>query len=263
MKQLTAMSFLGLMLLLGYWLPSVWWFIHISYSSIWQWPDEFPFWNLALTTFGVSLFVGLLSTVFAYPFAIAWRVSSNFPRRLILTIMAVPLLMGLLARNYSWIGLLSSQSRFTSSSIGRFLNDNLLFSRAGVIAVMSTVVVPVAFFILLQAVRAVRQEQTDAASTLGVPHWRVIFSVIIPMTKREALLSTSYNFAVALGFFVTPRMIGGGKTDFLGNGILIFVEFGQFQKASALAVTFFLLALLPAIWIMWYALRQRQLTLGR
>lgn len=176
--------------------------------------------------------------------------------------MVLPLLMGLLARNYSWIGLLSNPGIIGSS--GRVLfGSGFLYSIGAIIVVMVCIFVPVSFFILIQGARAIRTVQIDAARTLGVPDWKIVFKVLIPLTTRAALLAFCFTFSLAVGFFVTPNMIGGGKYDFIGNAILMYVDLGSFEVASSLGVIFLGIMIIPSIGIALYALKRRKLISGR
>jgi ABC-type spermidine/putrescine transport system permease subunit I len=83
------------------------------------------------------------------------------------------------------------------------------------------------------------------------------------MTYRSASLAFGMILAMATGFFVTPRMIGGAKYDFASNAILSYIDLGHFDEASALAVLFLICMLFPLIAIVMYTLHRRKLITGR
>jgi putative spermidine/putrescine transport system permease protein len=177
-------------------------------------------------------------------------------------IMVLPLLMGLLARNYSWIGLLSNPGSI--GNIGKVLfGAKFLYSQNAVVLVMTSVFVPISYFILVQGVRSIRAVQFDAAQTLGLTDYKIVFFVMLPMTIRAAILAFGFVFAFSVGFFVTPSMLGGGNYDFIGNAILVYINFGRFEIASTISLAFLGLILAPAIVIAWYALKRRHFVSGR
>jgi len=253
---------LAAVVLAAYWVPIIWWLWDFILVKEVVFPKGLPFESLVWRTCSISFYSSAISLIAAYPFVLVWRTSGSLARRVIAALMVIPLLMGLLARNYSWIGLLTNRQLF--GQFGRwFFGDSFLFSITGVIVVMATIFMPMSFFILLQGARSVRREHIEASRSLGVNDWKTVFVVIIPMTYRAAVLALGFTFAFAVGFFVTPYMIGGGKYDFIGNAILVFVEFGQFQKASTIALAFLALMILPTIAVLLFAIRRRALVSGR
>jgi len=261
-SQSLPVGLLAVAVLFAYWLPTAWWLWGLAHSAEVSLPDGLPFWRLVWRTCFLSLLASTFSIASAYPFVLTWRMSGSMARRTITTLMMFPLIMGLLARNYSWVGMLTNRGEL--GRLGRaLLGDTLLFSSGGVVVVMATIFTPIAFFILLQGVRLVQMEQIEAARTLGLTEWRAFLFVVLPMTQRAAALTAGFTFALAVGFFVTPQMIGGGKHDFVGNAILGFVEFGRFEKASAIALAFLALMLVPALGIALFSLRRRAFLSGR
>jgi len=252
---------LGFLLLFLYWLPIVWWVGSVFVKHGFVMPSGFPFWSLTFRTIILSLIASGFSLLSAYPFVILWRLYGKFVRGVILLMMIVPLLMGLLARNYSWIGMFSG-SEISSLFNMIFFANSFLYTISSVIIVMATVFTPLSFFILLQGVSAIHPEHFEAAKTLGVSDRRILLFVFLPFTYRAALLSAGFTFAFAVGFFVTPRMLGGGKYDFFGNAVLMYVDLGRFDLASSISVIFLTLVIIPAVLISFYAIRRRKIIAG-
>ncbi|QDT43475.1 Putrescine transport system permease protein PotH [Gimesia alba] len=245
-----------------YWIPMTWWILDLLVLEGLSIP-----WNLSLgvlffRTFMLSLLCSLMSVVAAYPAVLLWRFSSGLSQKVLIVLTVLPLLMGLLSRNYSWIGLFSNETVNSVTNLLLF-GKNFLYTPAAVVVVMTSIFVPLSFFILLQGVASIRQEQIDAARTLGVSDSRILLTVVLPQTYRAAMLACSFTFALAIGFFVTPKMIGGGNVDFIGNIILLYVEIGKFNKASGIGLLFLLVFLVPGTFVTWYLFRYRQLTSGR
>jgi ABC-type spermidine/putrescine transport system permease subunit I len=226
-------------------------------------PQGLPFWSLLGRTILFSLFSSFGSIVFAYPLLLLWLVSGALIRKALFSLLVVPLVMGLLARNYSWIGMLSATTAFSSMG-GSYLGlTEVLYTPTAVVCVMACVFLPMSFFILLQGVTTIHLDQVEAARTLGLPDWRIVFKIILPLTYRAALLAFGFAFALAVGFFVTPRMVGGGKFDLMGNAILMYVNIGRFDAASSVASLFLVLLTVPLFLILLYALLRRIRVVGR
>ena len=263
--QLTAGGFLLVAVVcVAYWLPLVWWMIRYVVSTPFHLPENFPFILILRKTFLISSVAALAAIVGAYPIVLLWRFSPNRTvRHALIFVMVVPLIMGLLARNYSWIGMLSAHSAGASLGWSLLGADKLLYSTLSVYVVMACIFVPIAFFMLIQGALSVKPEHIETARTLGLPDWKIVFVVAIPQTVRAAALAFGFIFTMAVGYFVTPRMIGGGKVDFIGNAVLKYLDLGKFESASALAVVFLAAAAIPAAVVTIFAIRRRILVTGR
>ena len=248
---------------LTYWLPFVLWLVKVLVTERTSFPYDLSFWNLIYRTLWISGIVAFISVISAYPIAIIWRLSNQLLQRIIVILMIIPLVMGLLARNYSWIGMLSNRDPIYSLGFSIILGTDSLYSIETVCIVMSSVFIPIAFFMIMQGLRAILSAHIDAARTLGMSEGKIVIYIILRMGFRSAVLAFGFILALSSGFFITPRMIGGGKYDFISNAILTFVNFGQFGQASIVAVAFLCIILLPLTLIMAYSLRIRKITMGQ
>jgi len=248
----------------AYWLPLVWWMLRYVLAAPFHLPADFPVFLFLWKTFFVSTVAATAAIVGAYPIVLLWRFSPHRGvRHILIFAMVIPLIMGLLARNYSWIGMLSAHSAGASMGWSLLGGNKLLYSTPSVYLVMGCIFVPLAFFMLIQGVLGVKEEHVEAARTLGLPDWKIVFAVAIPQTFRAAALAFGFIFTIAVGYFVTPRMIGGGKVDFVGNAVLAYLSFGRFEMASALAIVFLVAVSIPAAIVTAFAIRRRIFVTGR
>jgi ABC-type spermidine/putrescine transport system permease subunit I len=237
-----------------YWLPVGWWLLRADSGARAALPTDTHFLlGVSVQTLWVSVLAAAIAVLGAYPLVVFWWLSGPLGRVVTIWLTVPPLIMGFLARNYAWIALLSGDA---SPPPMTWLSQ-YLYTRPAVVFVMSCVFVPTAFFILMQGIRSVTHGQIDTARTLGTPDWRIVSSVILPQTRRAAVLAFALIVAMGVGFFVTPHMIGGGKCDFIANVILQYINLGQFGHASRVALVFLLVMAGPVIWITRYAIRRR------
>jgi len=246
-----------------YWVPLIWWLLRYLIAEPSALPQDLPFLQLVGKTLLVSSVAALASVAGAYPLVLMWRLSGEFIKQLIVFLMVIPMVMGLLARNYSWIGMMSSNDLLPSMGWSMFGGRQLIYTQFSVYVVMSCIFVPIAFFILIQGISAVTKNHVDAARTLGLPDSKIVLFVIMPLTLRAAALAFGLTLAMSVGYFITPRMIGGGKTDFVSNAILKYVNLGDFGLASMLALSFLAVIAIPIAAIAMYAVRRRLLVTGR
>jgi spermidine/putrescine transport system permease protein len=82
----------------------------------------------------------------------------------------------------------------------------------------------------------------EAAYDLYATPFRVLTRVILPLAKPGVIAGSILVFIPALGAYVTPSILGGGKNLMLGN--LIELQFGQGRNwplGSALSLTLMLI----------------------
>jgi spermidine/putrescine transport system permease protein len=82
----------------------------------------------------------------------------------------------------------------------------------------------------------------EAAYDLYATRFKVLRKVIVPLVRPGIVAGSILVFVPALGAYVTPRVLGGGKNMMLGN--LIELQFGQGRNwplGAALAVTLLLI----------------------
>jgi spermidine/putrescine transport system permease protein len=78
----------------------------------------------------------------------------------------------------------------------------------------------------------------EAGYDLYATRFRVLRRIILPLVKPGVIAGSILVFIPALGAYVTPRVLGGGKNLMLGN--LIELQFGQGRNwplGSALSIT--------------------------
>jgi putative spermidine/putrescine transport system permease protein len=175
--------------------------------------------------------------------------------------MMVPLLTGFVARNYSWVGLLTAigSHRTPLSPLGELLD-----SRAGIVTVMAVVFVPFVYFIVSEAASHLSPPLYEASRTLGATDARAFFVITLPLLLPATLLAFALSTILGLGYFVTPHLIGGGNFPFVANGVLSRLDLGDAQGAALLGLyllaTVFILAGLVAIVRAWWLRRHEPLT---
>jgi len=201
--------------------------------------------RIYLAQIGTTLSMSLGSAIGAALLGgcVAFLAAFSRPRttRMLAFFMTLPLLVGFVARNYSWIGLLSHFYAGPLAFIGR-LQD----SAVGVLVVMSVVFTPFAYFIISQGTMRLQPEYFASARTLGATDARAFCVIALPLVLPSVGIAIGTTFILGLGYFITPQLIGGGNVPFIGNGVVrLLNDLGDVAAASRLAIALLLTVLLP------------------
>lgn len=203
-----------------------------------------------------SLLIATATTVLAlllgFPaaYAIA-KLPSNW-RTIALVLVVLPFWSNFLIRTYAWIVLLNSEGPLNQGLLATgIVNEplGLLYTREAVVAGLLYAYLPLMILPVYAAIERLDPSLIEAATNLGATRIRAFFTVTVPLTLPGVMIGAIFVFVPSLGNFIVPELLGGGKTQMVGNLIR-----DQFLKARdwpfgatlALAMIVFLVALFAA-----------------
>lgn len=171
--------------------------------------------SVFVRTFRVCLIVTVVTICASYMVTLLWVRGTRLQRTLIELCILIPFWISVLTRAFGWLALLSNKGILNTwaQSMG-FLAEPLTLVRNefGVVVGMVHFLIPFAAFPLASAMRAVDERALLAARGMGASRTRVFAQVFVPMTAPGILGAALVVFVFALGFFVTPALLGGGRS---------------------------------------------------
>jgi len=163
-------------------------------------------------TFRVSLTVTLCCLILGYPTAYVLSRVRGWGRRFLLLLVIVPYLTSFLVRTYAWMVLLGPKGVINSLLLKAGLIDTplkLLYSAVGVHVGMVHVLLPLMILPLYSVMVGIDRTLPRAAQTLGAGPLRTFFRVFLPLSLPGVRSGCVLVFLIALGFYITPAMLGG------------------------------------------------------
>ncbi|HTK01839.1 MAG TPA: ABC transporter permease, partial [Bordetella sp.] len=191
------------------------------------------------TTFSIAIQTTVFCLLLAYP--LAYWLSGLSRRRQTVTVLLVLMAYwtSSLVKNFAWIVLLgrTGMVAHVMAALGMAGGDRLLFNRPVVIFAMVHTMLPLAIVTMLPVMNQIDKRLGMAASALGADasqaFWRVFFALSLRGVASAGLLV----FIGALGFFITPTLLGSPRETMLGQFIITQInELQDWQLGSALAV---------------------------
>lgn len=171
--------------------------------------------SVFLRTFRVCLMVTVVTVCAAYMVTLLWVRGSPVQRFLIELCILIPFWISVLTRAFGWLALLSNKGILNTwaQSLGILTEPlTLVRNEFGVVVGMVHFLIPFAAFPLASAMRTVDERVLLAARGMGAGRGRVFAQVFVPMTAPGILGAALVVFVFALGFFVTPAILGGGRS---------------------------------------------------
>src|SRR5437763_11104967 len=74
------------------------------------------------------------------------------------------------------------------------------------------------------AIERVPDSYLEASADLGARSWRTISSVLLPLVLPGIVAGSIFTFSLTLGDFITPTLVGGAGSTFIGN--VVYQEVG-------------------------------------
>ncbi|MBC7646389.1 MAG: ABC transporter permease [Pseudopedobacter sp.] len=202
-------------------------------------------WTAGLTT--------VLSILLAFPLAFFIASRPEKSRYLWLTLVIVPFWTNLVIRAYAWMLLLSPESPITraASSLGLVEAGAALYPSDFAIAVgMLSTFLPFVVLPLYSSVERLDWSQVEAAQDLYGRGIRVFMHGILPQVLPGLTVAVILTFVPAMGMFVIPDLLGGGKFLLVGN--LIQQQFGSSRDWPYGAALSLVLVLLTLVGLHYY-----------
>lgn len=168
--------------------------------------------RVMLRTLRICLVVAVLTLVLAWPIAWVMARSDGLKRALLLAAVLLPLWTSVLVRTYAWMILLQRNGIANQLLQSTGLVDGplpLLYSEGAVVFAMTHVLLPFMVLPIYSALKGIPEDYVRAAGILGASGWATFREVIWPLALPGVASGTLMVFLLALGFFVTPSLIGG------------------------------------------------------
>ena len=150
-----------------------------------------------------------------YPIAALMARPGRVVAKIAVACVMIPLWTSALIRSYAWIMLLQRKGVINTvlqswGVVPRPLS--LLYTDGAVLVAMTHVLLPFMILPIYSALRAMPADLPRAALNLGAGPVRTFFEVTLPLSLPGVFAGCLLVFVMALGFYVTPALVGGPKT---------------------------------------------------
>ena len=178
-------------------------------------------------TFWIAGISTLACLVIGYPYAYLMRLATPRWAGLLLIAVLVPFWSSLLVRTYAWQVILRDTGLINSTLQGWGLIDaplDLYQTTTGVLLGMTQILLPFMVLPLFTTMARIDPELTKAAANLGASPTRAFLRVFVPLSIPGVLAGSLLVFVLALGFYITPALLGSPKDTMLSAFIATRVQ---------------------------------------
>ena len=199
------------------------------------------FWIASLTT-AVCLLIG-------FPFAYLMTVVPGRIAGVLLIAVLLPFWSSLLVRTFAWQVILRDTGIINSFLVDTGLVSEplpLIRTTTGVIIGMSHILLPFMVLPIWAVLRRIDPEYSRAAANLGASPATAFRRIVLPLSLPGVLAGCLLVFVLALGFYITPALLGGPRDQMISQLIVEQVE-RQLDWGFASAMSVLLMAATFAI----------------
>ena len=175
----------------------------------------------------ITLKIASWTTVFAilagYPIAYLLSTVKNNTRNSLVILVLMPFWTSFLVRTFAWIVLLGRHGALNELLLALGIVDapvRIIFNFTGVMIGMVHALMPLCVLTMMAVMENIDRNLVSAASTLGArggqAFWRVYFPLSVPGVAAGGMLV----FITALGFFITPALLGGARETMIVQVII-------------------------------------------
>jgi putative spermidine/putrescine transport system permease protein len=170
-------------------------------------------------TVGLAALVTITDAILAFPFAYYMaKVASRRTQTILFAAVLLPLWASYLARVYAWILILNHNGvlNWSLQSIG-LPPANIGYTNTAMWLVFSYIWLPFMIIPTYAALERVPDSLLEAAADLGARRWRAVRDVVLPLAMPGVVAGSIFTFSLTLGDYITPILVGGAGSSFIGN----------------------------------------------
>ncbi|CAN7573503.1 ABC transporter permease [Rhizobium sp. LjRoot30] len=194
------------------------------------------------------------------PFAMVAASTTGWKRQLLLGAVLLPLWTSLLVRTAAWYIILQDNGliNLTLQTLGLTSGPvPLIFNRLGVVIAMTHVLLPFMVLPIFSVLIGIPKNLMPAAASLGAPPIRAFLLVLLPLSLRGVVSGALLVFMSALGYYITPALIGGAKDQMISS-VIAYYATGAANWGMAGALGIVLLAATMILYVVYLRLSSEE-----
>ena len=198
-------------------------FHYNSHGHIVQQPANSRVYRLLFfRTVWMSVAITMLTILLGYPVA---YLLANQPLRianLLMILVLLPFWTSLLVRTAAWIVLLQREGVINDVLVWIGLLNNserlrMIYNQLGTIIAMTHILLPFMILPLFSVMKTIPPSYMRAARSMGASQVTAFRRVYMPLTIPGLAAGVLLVFILAIGYYITPALVGGDSGIFISN----------------------------------------------
>ncbi len=175
-------------------------------------------------TLQISFLVTVFCLLLGYPIAYLLATLPTKTSNLLLILVLLPFWTSILVRTTAWIAMLQAQGVVNDLLVffGITADDarySLIYNKLGTLIAMTHILLPFMILPLYSVMKGIPPSYVRAAKSLGATNWTAFWRIYAPQTIPGLGAGAILVFIVAIGYYITPALVGGQEGTMISNTI--------------------------------------------
>ena len=180
--------------------------------------------KLFFRTIVLSSLITFLTFVIGFPLSYMLSQVSTRISNILIIFVLLPFWTSLLVRTTSWIALLQQEGVINDFLIlVGIINEEgrlaMIHNATGTVVAMTHILLPFMILPLFSVMKTIPKSYVRAAVSLGAHPWKAFWKVYFPNTGPGIGAGSILVFILAIGYYITPALVGGSSGTFISNRI--------------------------------------------
>lgn len=216
--------------------------------------DQKIYFTLFLRTLQMSLTITLMCILLGYPIAFLLATLPMRTSNLLMILVLLPFWTSLLVRTSAWKVLLQQQGVINDFLvwIGFVADDNrleLINNVTGTVIAMTHILLPFMILPLFSVMKTIPPTYMRAAKSMGANDFTAFRRVYFPQSIPGIGAGSILVFILAIGYYITPEIVGGTKGVFISNRIAYHISSSLNWGLGAALGAILLVVVLMLYWL--------------
>ena len=205
-------------------------------------------------TLGVSALITIICIVLAYPVAYLLSVLPLRQSNLLMILVLLPFWTSLLVRTTAWIAILQNKGIINDLMVflGVITDDGriqMIYNQTGTVVAMVHILLPFMILPLYSVMKTIPPSYMRAALSMGAKPFYAYRKVYLPQTLPGLAAGTLLVFILAIGYYITPALVGGEDGLLISNLIAYHIQKSLNWSLGAALGTMLLVVVLVLYWL--------------
>ncbi|MCG8423860.1 MAG: ABC transporter permease, partial [Proteobacteria bacterium] len=202
----------------------------------------------------VSLIVTLACLILAYPVSYLLATLPMRISNLLMICVLMPFWTSLLVRIVAWMIMLQQNGVVNDTLVwaGLLADENrlaMMYNFNGTIIVMTQILLPFMILPIFSVMKTIPPSYMKAAQNLGATPTMAFIRVYMPQTIPGVGAGCILVFIVAIGYYITPELVGGKDGRLIGNMVAHHMQRSLNWGLAAAMGTILLVVILILYWV--------------
>ncbi len=205
-------------------------------------------------TLWLSALITFLCFLLAYPVSYMLSVLPLRYSNLLMILVLLPFWTSLLVRTTAWIAMLQSEGVVNDLLVWTSVLDDdnraqMIYNRTGTIVAMTHILLPFMILPLYSVMKTIPPSYMRAARSLGANSFTAFRRVYFPQTIPGIAAGTLLVFILAIGYYITPALVGGQDGQLISNLIAFHMQRSLNWSLAAALGGILLVGVLVLYWV--------------